>query len=93
MVLLTAYIRICITEFTELQSCYDDIIANMPDNYMETVQLLERHLCSHHISEIFECTSAIDANQSILKCLIEKSTSRADILDVCEILLTLRNAP
>ena len=65
----------------------------MPDDYTETVQLLERHLCSHHISEIFECTSAIDANQSILKCLIEKSTSRADILDVCETLFTLKNAP
>ena len=65
----------------------------MPDNYMETVQLLERHLCSHHISEIIESTSPIDANQSILKCLIEKSTSRADILDVCEILLSLKNAP
>ena len=64
----------------------------MPDNYMETVQLLEKHLCSHHISEIFECTSPIDANQSILNCLIEKSTSRADILDVCETLFTLKNA-
>ena len=64
----------------------------MPDNYMDTVQLLERHLCSHHICEIFECTSAIDANHVILKCLIEKSTCRADILDFCEILFTLRNA-
>ena len=63
----------------------------MPDNYMETVQLLERHLCSHHIYEIFECTFPIDANQVILKCLIEKSTCRADILDFCEILFTLRN--
>ena len=64
----------------------------MPDNYMETMQLLERHLCGHHISEVFECTSAIDANQAILKCLTEKSTSRADILDVCETLYALRNA-
>ena len=85
--------NIYITEFTELQSCYNDIITNMPDNFMESAQLLERHLCSYHISKIFECTSATDANQSILTCLVEKSTCRSDILDVCEILLSLRNAP
>ena len=80
------------TEFMELQSCYHDIIINMPEDYMETVQLLERHLCNQHISEIFECTSTIDAKQTILECLTEKSTCKADVLDFCETLLCLSNA-
>ena len=65
----------------------------MPDNYMETVQLLERHLCSQHISEIFECTSTLDAKQAIVRCLTEKATCKSDILDFCKILLSLRYAP
>ena len=80
------------TEFIELQSCYNDIVMSMPDDYMETIQLLERHLCSQHISEIFESTSAVDANQTILRCLTEKSTCKADVLDFCETLISLRNA-
>ena len=64
----------------------------MPDNYMETVQLLERHLCSQHISEIFECTSTFDAKQAIVRCLIEKATCKSDILDFCKTLLSLRSA-
>ena len=64
----------------------------MPDNYFESVQLLERHLCNQHISEIFECTSVLDTNQTILKCLTEKATSESDVLDFCETLLSLQNA-
>ena len=64
----------------------------MPDNYMETVQLLERHLCSQHISDIFECTCTLDANQAIVRCLTEKATCKADVLDFCKTLLSLRNA-
>jgi len=64
----------------------------MPDNYSESVQLLERHLCNQHISEIFVCTSALDANETIVKCLTEKITTKSDVLDFCETLLFLKNA-
>ena len=78
-------------EFVELQSYYVDIVRNMPDDYMQTVQLLESHLCSQHISKLFECSSALDANQTIVMCLVEKATSKADLLDFCEALLSLKN--
>lgn len=80
------------TEYIELKSCYEDIITNMPANYMETVRLLEQHLCNMHITKILECESVIDANQKILECLFEKSTCKADFLGVCGILLSLNNA-
>ena len=73
-----------------MQSCYADIVKNMPDDYLQTVQLLESHLCSQHISKLFECSSVLDANQTIVMCLVEKATSKADVLDFCETLLSLR---
>ena len=89
---MTLQISLIYTEFAELRSCYADIITSMPGNYLETVQLLENHLCTQHISDIFECSSALDANQLILKCLLEKATCKSDVLDFCETLLFLKNA-
>ena len=63
----------------------------MPENYLETVQILESHLCNQHISEIFECSSALDANQTIVNCLTENKTCKPDVLDFCEDLLLLKN--
>ncbi|XP_065900450.1 ATP-dependent RNA helicase DHX58-like isoform X3 [Dysidea avara] len=80
-------------DLSELRSCYDDIIKNMPDNYSETVQLLERELCDIHISSIFECSHFTAANQIIMECLMEQVNSKEDILDLCERLLQLKNAP
>lgn len=65
----------------------------MPDNYSETVQLLERELCDTHISSLFECSHSTAANQIILECLMEQVNCKADILDLCERLLQLKNAP
>ena len=80
------------SEFAELESCYDDILKNMPDGYMQTVQLLEQHLCDLHISEICECSSVSAANQTILECLTENAVFKEHLLDFCERLLQIRNA-
>jgi len=80
-------------DLSELRSCYDDVIKNMPEKYYETVQLLERELCDTHISSIFECPPSTTANQIILECLMEQVNCKADILDLCEILLKVKNAP
>ena len=77
----------------ELQSCYDDILRNMPSDYMQTVQLLERFLCDMHISAICECSSVSDANKMILECLTENVAYKEDILYFCERLLLIKNVP
>ena len=92
MFLLTRNI-FCSVEFTELQSCYDDILRNMPDDYMQTVQTLERFLCDVHVSAIFDCSSVPDANRTILECLTERAASKEHILEFCERLLLITNAP
>ena len=64
----------------------------MPDDYLQTAQLLESHLCSQHISKLFAYSSSLDANQTIVMCLVEKANSKADLLDFCETLLSLKKA-
>ena len=65
----------------------------MPDDYFETVQLLERELCDTHISSLFGCSHFTAANQIILECLMERVKCKADILDLCEALSLLKNTP
>ena len=79
-----------VKDFVELRSYYVDIVRNMPDNYLNTIQLLENRLCDQHISEVFECTSALDANQKVVTCLLEKANYKADVLDFCEALVSLK---
>ena len=76
-----------------MQSCYDDILRNMPNDYMQTVQTLECHLCDLHVSAVFECSSASGANGTILECLTEHAVYKAHILEFCERLLLITNAP
>ena len=82
-----------ILEFVELQSCYDDILRNMSDDYMQTVQTLESYLCDLHVSEIFDCSSVSEANKIILECLTENALHKEHVLEFCERLLKITNAP
>ena len=65
----------------------------MPNDYMQTVQLLERFLCDLHISAICECSSVSDANKTVLECLTESVAYKEHVLDLCERLLLITNAP
>ena len=65
----------------------------MPNDYMQTVQLLERFLCDLHISAICECSSVSDANKTVLECLTENVAYKEHVLDLCERLLLIKNAP
>ena len=76
-----------------MQSCYSDILSNMPNDYEQTTQSLERFLCDRHISLICECPNVTDANEAILECLIENATFKEHIVEFCERLLLIRDAP
>ena len=75
-----------VIDFVELRSYYVDIVRNMPDDYLKTVQLLESNLCAVHISEVLYSSFVLDANQAILTYLLEKANYNADVLDFCEAL-------
>jgi len=83
---------VCSLEFTELQSHYSVLVRSMPDDYMNTVNQLERHLIGDHIGSILECRNVFTANQRILDCLIEQLNDKEDVLLMCKRLSVINNA-
>jgi len=79
--------------FAELQSHYSVLVRSMPDDYMNTVNQLERHLTGDHIGSILECTDVFTANQRILDCLIEQLGGEKDAFDLCNWLTVISDAP
>ena len=65
----------------------------MPDDYMNTVSQLERHLTGDHIGSILECRDVFTANQRILDCLIEQLDNKEDTFDLCNWLSVITDAP
>ena len=65
----------------------------MPDDYMNTVSQLERHLTGDHIGSILECKDVFTANQRILDCLIEQIKAKEGLLDFCNWLSKTTNKP
>ena len=83
----------CSVDFTELQSHYSVLVRSMPDDYMNTVNQLERHLTGDHIGSILECSNVFTANQRILDCLIKQLNDKEDVLDLCGWLGHIDDAP
>ena len=65
----------------------------MPDNYMNTVSQLECYLTGDHIGSILECTDVFTANQRILNCLIAQINTKEGLLDFCDWLSVITDAP
>ena len=65
----------------------------MPDDYMNTVSQLECHLTGDHIGSILECRDVFTANQRILDCLIEQINTKEGLLDFCNWLSAITDAP
>ena len=65
----------------------------MPDDYMNTVSQLERHLTGDHIGSVLECEDAVTANQRILDCLIEQINTKEGLLDFCNWLSIITDTP
>ena len=74
-------------------SHYSVLVRSMPDDYMNTVSQLERHLTGDHIGSILECRDVFTANQRILDCLIEQINTKEGLLDFCNWLSTITGVP
>ena len=75
------------------ESHYSVLVRSMPDDYMNTVNQLERHLTGDHIGSVLECRDVFTANQRILDCLIEQINTKEGLLDFCNWLSTITDAP
>jgi len=88
------YIAMTISlELKELQSHYSVLVRSMPDDYMNTVNQLERYLTGHHIWSILECSNVVTANQRILDSFIEQIRTKEDILLFCNRLKAITDFP
>ena len=65
----------------------------MPNDYMNTVSQLECYLTGDHIGSILECSDVFTANQRILDCFIEQIDTKEDLLDFCDSLSAISDAP
>ena len=65
----------------------------MPDDYMNTVSQLERHLNGDHIGNILESEDPATANQRILDCLIVQLDNREDVFSLCDKLNVITDTP
>ena len=74
-------------------SHYSVLVRSMPDDYMNTVSQLERHLTGDHIGSILECRDVFTANQRILDCLTEQINTKKGLLDFCNWLSTITDTP
>ena len=76
-----------------MQSHYSVLVRSMPDDYLNTVSQLGHHLTDDNIISILECENAFSANQKILDCLIGQIDTKEGLLDFCELLDSITNAP
>ena len=78
-----------LADFTPLKTHYLTILQSMPDNYEQSVEKLLNYISDDHICMILSSGDFTIANQIILDCLIERMTSKENLLDLCDQLETI----
>ena len=61
----------------------------MPDNYEQSVGMLQDYFCDDQICAILNSSDSTTANKMILDCLIERMSCREELLDLCDQLETI----
>lgn len=74
-----------------LQARYAEILACFPENYGSTIECLQSYIDDSDIAQIVSLPSG--HNQKILDCLIQKVKREEDLLDFCEVLDKISEAP
>ena len=73
-----------VTDFTELRAHYHNILHLMPDDYELTVGKLQNYISFDQICVILSSNNSAIANKIILDNLIERMSSRDELLDLCD---------
>ena len=56
----------------------------MPDNFEQSVGILQNYISDDHICMILSSIDSATANKMILDCLIERMNCREHLLDLCD---------
>ena len=71
-------------DFIEIKIRYQDILRLMPEDYNQTLNVLQDCISSDdEIASILGSDSPKDANKKIVDCLIQRMKKRGEMLDFC----------
>jgi len=78
------YIKYFASEFNSLLIRYIDILNSMPEDYGQTLHILQNYISVDQISNILDCPDHVISNRMILDCLVEKLLHcKNDLLSLC----------
>ncbi|XP_065911500.1 uncharacterized protein [Dysidea avara] len=74
----------CNEEFNSLLTRYIDILNSMPEDYSQTLHLLQNHISDDQMVTLLDCPDHVTGNRMILDCLVEKLLHcKNDLLSLC----------
>ena len=73
-----------VLDFAELKAHYHTILQSMPDDYEMTTGILQNYISDEQICAILCSSNSTVANKIILDCLVERMSSRENLLDLCD---------
>jgi len=76
-------------DFIQLKTHYHSILQLMPDNYEQSVGILQNYISDDQICMILTSSNSTTANKIILDCLIQRMSCREGLLDLCDQLETI----
>ena len=76
-------------DFAQLKIHYQTILQLMPDNYEQSVGILQNCISVDQICMVLSSSDSTTANKIILDCLIERMNCREELLDLCDQLETI----
>ena len=73
-----------ILDFSQLKSHYHAIVQLMPDDYEQSIGILQNHISDDQICDILCSSNYRIANNKILNCFVKKLSCEEDLLDLCD---------
>jgi len=79
-------------DFSQLKDHFHTILQLMPDDYEQSVGILQTHFSDEEICDILFSDNCRIAKSKILNCLIKRLTCKEDLLDLCSQLEKIANS-
>ena len=80
-------------EFPPLKILYPVLVQSLPQNFTNNVSHLEQYLTATAIFGIVSSSDADQGNQQIVDCLVKQLTHQEDLLELCDRLENIPDAP
>ena len=93
LIIVHTYILCSCLEFPPLKILYPVLVQSLPQNFTENVGHLEQYLTATAIFGIVSSSDADQGNRMIMDCLVKQLTHQEDLLEMCDRLEKIPDAP